>query len=96
MNMLKKYILTEKAFKLSEKLNQYIFLVSLRSTKQSIRKTITDIYNVSVKRVNIIKYKGKLKSKNTKNGIVKGKKSSFKKAIVSLQEGEKINFYENS
>ncbi len=95
MNIIKKYVMTEKASNLSKKLNKYIFFVNLHSNKKEIKKCIHNLYNVSVLDVNIIRYKGKKKVKNTKKGIVVGRKSQFKKAIVSLRKGDIINIYEN-
>ena len=52
-------------------------------------------YNVSVVSVNTMKYAGKNKSRYTRAGLLKGRTNAFKKAIVTLKEGETIDFYSN-
>ena len=53
------------------------------------------MYNVTVVDVNTINYAGKKKSRYTKSGIINGKQAAFKKAIVTLKEGETIDFFSN-
>ena len=95
MNILFKPIITEKASKISEKLNQYTFLVDKRSNKIQIKKAVEDIYDVKVDNVSTINYGSERKKRYTKNGIQNGKSNSIKKAIVKLAEGDKIDFYDN-
>ena len=95
MNILFKPIITERASKISERLNQYTFLVNKRSNKIQIKKAVEDIYDVKVDNVSTINYGSERKKRYTKNGIQNGKSNSIKKAIVKLAEGDKIDFYDN-
>ena len=88
-----KPIITEKAESLSEELNQYSFIVHRKANKVEIRKAIEEMYNVAVESVNTLVMPGKTKTRNTRSGIIRGKKPSFKKAIVTLAEGEEIDFF---
>ena len=90
-----KPIVTEKATGLSEKLNRYTFCVSPDANKYQIKSLIEDLYGVKVASVNTMNYEGKRKQRYTKAGLIRGKKPSFKKAIVTLAEGETIDFYSN-
>ena len=95
MNIMIKPIVTEKATGLSEKLNRYTFCVSPDANKYQIKSLIEDLYGVKVASVNTMNYEGKRKQRYTKAGLIRGKKPSFKKAIVTLAEGETIDFYSN-
>tara|TARA_B100000989_G_C19487336_1_gene448115 strand:- start:58 stop:348 length:291 start_codon:yes stop_codon:yes gene_type:complete len=95
MNILFKPIITEKASKISERLNQYTFLVDKRSNKIQIKKSVEETYDVKVDKVSTINYGSERKKRYTKNGIQNGKSNSTKKAIVKLAEGDKIDFYDN-
>ena len=93
MNVIIKPIVTEKMTALSEKYNRYGFVVDRRADKLQIKKAVEDMYGVKVDSVNTLIQRGKDTSRYTKAGMIKGKKSSFKKAIVQLKEGEQIDFY---
>ncbi len=95
MDILKKPIVTEKMTGLGEKLNRYGFIVDKRANKIEIKKAVEEMYDVRVDAVNTINYGGKAKSRFTKTGIISGKSSSFKKAIVTLADGDNIDFYSN-
>jgi large subunit ribosomal protein L23 len=95
MNILLKPIVTEKMTKQGDKFNRYGFLVARNSNKLQIKKAIEDLYSVTVDSVNTMRYGGKIKSRNTKSGVLTGKTSATKKAIVTLAEGNKIDFYSN-
>ena len=95
MNILFKPIITEKASKISERLNQYTFLVDKRSNKIQIKKSVEETYDVKVDKVSTLNYGSERKKRYTKNGIQNGKSNSTKKAIVKLAEGDKIDFYDN-
>ena len=69
--------------------------VDTRANKLQIKKAVEELYGVSVESVNTMRYLGKKKSRYTKSGIIEGRAKSFKKAIVTLAEGEKIDFYSN-
>lgn len=88
-SLLKKLRITEKATRLSAELNQYTFIVSSSSTKYSVAKAVGDFFKVKVSSVNIINWKGKKKVSRS-NRSKMGQVSGFKKAIVSLPAGEKI------
>ncbi|MDD3739899.1 MAG: 50S ribosomal protein L23 [Bacteroidales bacterium] len=95
MDILIKPIVTEKMTKQSETLNRYGFIVDKRADKLQIRSAIEKMYGVNVKAVNTIRYSGKTKSRYTKAGLQSGKTNAFKKAIVTLAQGEVIDFYSN-
>ena len=96
MGIIIKPIVTEKQTAITEKMdNRYGFRVSPDANKLEIKKAIEDMYNVTVVDVNTIKHSGKKKSRYTKSGIINGKQSAFKKAIVTLKEGETIDFFSN-
>jgi large subunit ribosomal protein L23 len=79
----------------AEKLNRYGFIVDKKADKLQIRKEVEDLYGVSVDSVNTIRYAGKRKSRYTKAGFVEGRTDAYKKAIVTLKEGQAIDFYSN-
>jgi len=96
MGIIIKPIVTEKQTQMSEKFaNRVGFRVTPEANKLEIKKAIEDLYDVTVMKVNTMNYDGKRKSRNTKTGIVTGKESSFKKAIVTLKEGETIDLFKN-
>ena len=94
MSVLKKPLVTEKVSALNEK-GQYGFVVDQDANKVEIKKAVEDMYGVTVENVNTMRYQGKLKSRYTKSGVISGKVGSFKKAVVTLNEGEIIDFYSN-
>ena len=79
----------------SEKYNRYGFVVRKMTNKTQIKRAIEQMYNVHVSSINTMIYGGKTKSRFTKAGAITGKTSSYKKAIVTLVEGDKIDFYSN-
>ncbi len=95
MNILIKPIVTEKANVQSEDLNRYGFVVDKRANKLQIKKAIEELYGVTVASVNTMRYPGKRKMRYTRAGIITGRTISFKKAIVTLAEGDSIDFYSN-
>lgn len=90
-----KPVLTEKAERLSEKRQQYTFIVDRKVNKLEIKKAVEAMYNVNVESVNTAVIPGKIKSRNTKTGIVRGRKPAYKKAFVTLIKGEEIDLYGN-
>jgi len=92
MAILKKPLVTEKISALNES-GKYGFIVDKEANKVQIKKEVERIYGVNVENVRTMVYSGKRKSRNTKSRIITGKTSSFKKAIVTLAEGEIIDFY---
>ena len=95
MSIIIRPIITEKMTAQAEKLNRYGFIVDKRADKLQIRKEVEDLYGVSVDSVNTIRYAGKRKSRYTKAGFVEGRTNAYKKAIVTLKEGQAIDFYSN-
>ncbi len=93
--VLVKPILTEKADSLSEKLNQYTFIVDRKVNKLEVKKAVEEMYNVAVDAVNTTVIPGKVKNRNTKTGVVRGRKAAYKKAIVTLAKGEEIDLFGN-
>ncbi len=95
MKVIIKPIVTEKMTEVSEKLNRYGFVVDKGANKLQIKDAVEELYNVSVTAVNTMVYAGKEKSRYTKSGVIVGRTNSFKKAIVTLAEGDQIDFYSN-
>ncbi len=96
MRVIIKPIFTEKQTEITEKFdNRYGFLVVPAANKVTIKNEIEQLYNVHVEKVNTMKYDGKQKSRYTKSGVVTGKTSSFKKAIVTLKQGQTIDLFSN-
>lgn len=95
MDIIIKPLITERMTELGEKLNRYGFVVKKKATKPEIRAAIEKLYSVKVESVNTLNYGGKKRVRNTKSGVIEGKTSAFKKAIITLKEGGKIDFYSN-
>jgi len=94
MDILIKPVNTEKTAEL-QKLNQYLFFVDRKANKIQIKEAVEKIYDVKVTNVNTVRYAGKRKERFTKTGLVKGKTRSFKKAYITLVEGDKIDIFNN-
>ena len=90
-----KPILSEKGTMLGETLNKYVFQVEKQCNKLEIKTVIEEKFKVKIKKVSTMNYKGKSKNMTIKsNGHVlrtKGNRSSWKKAIVTLEEGSTID-----
>ena len=95
MAILLKPVVSEKMTNLGEELNRYGFVVSFTANKIEIKKAVEKAYGVSVESVNTMIYAGKSKSRNTKAGLIKGKTNKFKKAIITVADGDVIDFYNN-
>ena len=90
-----KPIVTEKATQLTEQLNRYTFRVSLNANKYQIKSLVEKLYGVKVVNVNTLVVRGKNKSRWTKSGLLCGKTTAWKKAFITVGEGETIDFYSN-
>ena len=91
-----KPILTEKMADLGERLNRYAFEVNGKANKIEIKNAIENAYGVNVKAVNTMKHGGgKRKMKYTNRGVSFQRTKLIKKAIVTLEEGDSIDLYEN-
>jgi large subunit ribosomal protein L23 len=87
-DIIKTASLTEKSTLLSEKQNKYVFRVSPRANKIEIKHAIERMFQKKVADVNTCNYDGKKKRERSQNF---GRKAHWKKAIVTLKEGEKID-----
>jgi large subunit ribosomal protein L23 len=96
MGIIIKPIVTEKLTAITGKFpNRFGFRVTPSANKLEIKQAVEDMYQVTVVDVNTMKYSGKLKSRYTKSGAVSGRQDAYKKAIVTLKEGETIDFFSN-
>lgn len=94
-DVLIKPVLSEKVNKLSEKYNRYTFIVNRRANKLEIKKAVEEFYGISVEEVNTLTMPSKVKQRNTKAGLLTGRKPAKKKAIVTVAEGDTIDLYGN-
>lgn len=88
-----KPLITEKAEMLSEQDNKYSFVVNKTANKIEIRKAVENMYQVTVESVNTMIIPAKEKNRSTRSGIIQGRKPAFKKAVITLTEGEEIDFF---
>jgi large subunit ribosomal protein L23 len=91
--ILKQPIVTEKVNKQTEKFNRFTFIVDKRANKLEIKKAVEEFYNVRVEDVNTLVVPAKSRSRMTKAGVLTGRKSGYKKATVTVAEGETIDLY---
>ena len=92
MTVLKRPLVTEKVTELNEK-GKYGFMVDKDANKIQIKSAVEKMYGVTVEKVSTMRYQGKNKSRYTKARVISGRKPSYKKAIVTVAEGEVIDFY---
>ncbi len=95
MSIIIKPIITEKITKESEISNRFGFVVSGKANKVQIKKAVEAAYGVNIVAVNTMNVRPDRTTKYTKSGIINGKSNAYKKAIVQVQEGETIDFYNN-
>ncbi len=95
MGIIIKPIVTEKMTQLGDKLNRYGFRVQKDANKIEIKQAVEAMYDVTVDEVNTMIVAPKKKSRFTKSGVINGSASAYKKAIVTVKEGDKIDFYSN-
>ncbi|MBN1970303.1 MAG: 50S ribosomal protein L23 [Candidatus Delongbacteria bacterium] len=88
--ILKKPVLTEKGIGLQSKENKYTFIVAKDANKIEICKAVESKFNVNVTDVNTMNFLGKYK----RVGRFIGRKSAYKKAVVTVKEGQKIEFFD--
>ena len=91
MEIIIKPVLTEKMTALTDKQRKVAFIVA----KEANKKAVEAMYGVNVLAVNTQRYQGTAKSRYTKAGVISGRTNSFKKAIVTLAEGDSIDFFSN-
>jgi len=89
-DILKRPLVTEKSGIQKEELHQVSFEVDRRANRIEIKKAVEQIFNVGVAGVRTIQVRGKFK----KRGLITGKRKDWKKAIVALKPGERIDFFE--
>ena len=92
--ILKRPIVTEKITALQER-RQYSFEVTLEANKIEIAKAVEKKFKVTVVSVRTLTVKGKRKTQLTRRGRFEGRTNTWKKAIVTLKEGDKIDYFEN-
>jgi len=94
-NIILNPILTEKSSLLMEKMNQYVFRVSVSANKIQIKNELEKRFKISITKVTTMNFNGKSKNTTIRSGghVLRssGKRSDWKKAIVTLKEGDKIN-----
>jgi large subunit ribosomal protein L23 len=83
-------LVTEKSTRLREAHNQITFMVSTRANKSEVKKAVEEALKVKVESVNIVNVGGKLK----RLGRFEGRRSSWKKGIVTLKPGQKLDIFE--
>ncbi len=95
-NIIIKPLVTEKQNSITEKdSTRYGFIVRPEADKLQIKKEVESLYNVKVVSVNTARYAGKRSSRYTKAGLIRGQKAAFKKAYITLKDGDTIDFYSN-
>ncbi|MFT4523878.1 MAG: large subunit ribosomal protein L23 [Bacteroidia bacterium] len=95
MEVLVKPVITEKMTSITEKLNRYGFVVDRRANKLQIKEAVQTMYGVQVTGVNTMIMPGQKKTRNTKTKFIVGRKSAYKKAVVTVADGQTIDFYSN-
>jgi large subunit ribosomal protein L23 len=90
IELIKRPLVTEKAMKLGTQ-RQYVFVIDPRANKIEVKKAVEDMFEVDVLSVRTLRVKGKVKSRFTKKGLMRGKTPGKKKAIVTLKEGQTID-----
>lgn len=89
-------ILTEKMLQMQETAHKYSFVVNIDSNKIEIKNAVEKKFDVSVTKVATVKVKGKAKQSNTRRGLTRGKRPDWKKAIVTLRDGDSIDYFETA
>ena len=89
-DVIKSPLVTEKLDKAREKFRQYSFVVDRQATKHEVARAVSELFKVNVEDVRTLVVRGKVK----RVGRSIGKRSNFKKAIVTLKEGDKIELFE--
>ena len=90
--LLRSPFLTEKTWGQKELSNQVTFIVEKGANKVEIKRAVEDVFKVSVLQVNTINMRGKLK----RMGRFTGRRPDWKKAIVTLKEGDRIEYFEGA
>ena len=88
-------VLTEKALRLKDESNQYIFVVDRNANKIQIKNAIEKRFSVKVESVRTVNVKGKPRQRFTRRGRVSGFTSNYKKAYITLVEGDVLEFLDS-
>lgn len=91
-DIIRRPLVTEKVTRLQEKVNQYAFEVDPTSNKIQIKKAVEKRFKVKVTQVRTLNVSGKIK----RLGRFTGRRPDWKKAIVTIAEGQKIDFFETA
>ena len=83
-------VISEKSYGLIETANQYTFQVDKRANKNQIKRAIEEAFEVKVHKVNTVN----VKSKPKRQGFYRGRTATWKKAVIRLAEGERIELFE--
>ena len=92
-HILVKPLINEKSEILLENFEKYTFIVDKKANKKEIRNAVEEMYGVNVRSVNTMIMPAKERSRYTRTGVQKGRTSVYKKAVITLEEGDEINFY---
>ncbi len=92
-DVLRRPIITEKSSHQSSKLNQFVFEVHPKATKSQIKEAVETLFDVNVKRVNVMNQPAK-RNRRMRNRRLLNRKPMYKKAIVSLEAGDTIDIFE--
>ena len=92
-NVLIRPLVTEKMTNITESTGKYGFVVNINANKVEIAKAIKSKFDVDVVSVNVIRHKGKSRTQFTKKGRFTGRTPKYKKAIVSIKEGQTIDIF---
>lgn len=92
--IIQKPLITEKSTALKERNNRYLFRVDIRANKRQIKKAVEDLFNVRVTGVRTAVYLGKPKVVLNRSGRFTGKATNWKKAYVTLAEGDSIDVFD--
>jgi large subunit ribosomal protein L23 len=95
MSIIIKPIITEKITKQSEISNRFGFVVDKKANKIQIKNAVEAAYGVTIVAINTMNVRPDRTTKYTKSGLISGKTNAYKKAIVQVQDGETIDFYNN-
>ena len=95
MDIIIKPIVTEKMTASGEKFNRFGFVVDKEANKLQIKNAVEKMYGVTVDSIRTMNYVGKVKSRNTTQGLAIGRVNKHKKAVVTLKKGDVIDFYSN-
>lgn len=92
--IIRRPVITEKSTQQKETSNRYVFEVDLRANKRQIKEAVEKLFNVHVKDVRTAVYRGKTRVVMNRSGRFEGKRPNWKKAYVTIAEGETIDIFD--